>query len=167
VADPQAQAGKDALRDEREEAAGGRPSLGLEDADAALDLLPRRLAAEDRLQPLLQRADVRLEEPGLELGEERLHGEERVRLAGGEPQAGELVARAGARSSEAVAVRVAVVLDRRVEARPHVLQVALQRRPRDLQGGGKGGERNGPARRQEPVDPVEALEPVHRPPGPA
>src|SRR5256886_8636269 len=104
---------------------GGRAAaLGLEDADALLDVLPRGLAAEDGAQALLQRPDVRLEKAGLQLGEERVHAEERVRLASVEPQARQLVARTRARSSEAVAVRLAVVLDRRVEALAHVLQVA-------------------------------------------
>src|SRR6266550_7757980 len=103
-------------------------ALRLEDADALLDVLPRRFAAEDRAQALLQRPDVGLEEAGLQLGEERVHAEERVRLAGVKPQAWELVARTGAGLSEAVAVRLAVVLDRRVETVLHVLEVALERR---------------------------------------
>src|SRR5882762_317230 len=106
-------------------------ALWLEDADALLDVLPRRLAAEDRAQALLQRPDVRLEEPRLQLGEQRVHAEKRICLAGVEPQARQLVARTRARLSEAVAVRLAVVLDRRVETVLHVLEVALQRRRRD------------------------------------
>src|SRR5438094_2813601 len=103
---------------------GGRAAaLGLKDADALLDILPRRLAAEDGTQALLQRRDVLLEEAGLQLGEEGVHAEERVRFAGVEPQARQLVARTGAWSSVAVAVRLEVVLDRRVEAIPHVLQL--------------------------------------------
>src|SRR5712691_97809 len=98
----------------------GAAALGLEDADALLNVLPRRLAAENGAQALLQRRDVRLKEPRLQLGEERVHAEERVRLAGVEPQAGQLVARTRARLSEAVAVRLAVVLDRRVETTLHV-----------------------------------------------
>src|SRR6267143_23519 len=95
---------------------GGRAAaLGLEDADALLDVLPRRLAAEDGAQALLQRPDVGLEEPRLQLGEQRVHAEKRVRLAGVQPQARQLVARTRARFSEAVAVRLAIVLDRRVE----------------------------------------------------
>src|SRR2546430_17700930 len=85
---------------------GGRAAaLGLEDADALLDVLPRGLAAEDGAQALLQRPDVRLEEAGLQLGEERVHAEERICLAGVEPQARQLVARTRARLVEAVAVR--------------------------------------------------------------
>src|SRR5437016_12367606 len=103
---------------------GGRAAaLGVEDADALLDVLPRRLAAEDGAQALLQRPDVRLEESRLQLGEERVHAEERVRLAGVEPQARQLVARTRARSSEAVAVRLAVPCDRRGEALAQGLQV--------------------------------------------
>src|SRR5437867_1815651 len=139
-------------------------ALGLEDADALLDVLPRRLAAEDGAQALLQRPDVRLEEAGLQLGEERVHAEERIRLAGVEPQARQLVARTRARLSEAVAVRLAVPFDRRVEALAHVLQVALQRRRRDPEGRSQGGKRNRPAVLQELVDLVEALESFHAPP---
>src|SRR5438552_6565831 len=144
---------------------GGRAAaLGLEDADALLDVLPRRLAAEDGTQALLQRPDVRLEEPGLQLGEESIHAEERVRLASVEPQARQLVARTCPRSSEAVAVRLAVPFDRRVEALAHVLQVALERRRRNPEGRSQGGKRNRPAVLQELVDLVEALESFHAPP---
>src|SRR5439155_20464611 len=144
---------------------GGRAAaLGLEDADALLDVLPRRLAAEDGAQALLQRPDVRLEEAGLQLGEERVHAEERVRFAGVEPQAGQLVARTGAWSSEAVAVRLAVVLDRRVEAILHVLQVALERRRRNPEERPQGRKRDRPAILQELVDLVEALESFHASP---
>src|SRR5438094_8790401 len=95
---------------------GGRAAaLGLEDADALLDVLPRRLAAEDGAQALLQRPDVRLEKAGLQLGEERVHAGERICFAGVERQARQLVARTRARSSEVVTIRFAVVLDRRVE----------------------------------------------------
>src|SRR5882762_11591940 len=143
---------------------GGRAAaLGLEDADALLDVLPRRLAAEDGAQALLQPPDVRLEETGLQLGEERVHAQQRVRLAGVEPQAGQLVARTGAGLSEAVAVRLAVVLDRRVETILHVLEVALQRRRRNPEGRLQGRKRNRPAVLQEPVDLVEALETFHFP----
>src|SRR2546422_3346610 len=143
---------------------GGRAAaLGLKDADALLDVFPRRLAAEDRAQALLQRPDVRLEEAGLQLCEERVHAEERVRLAGVEPQARQLVARTCARSSEAVAVRLAVVLDRRVEAVLHVLQVALERRRRNSEGRPQGGKRNRLAVFQELLDLVEALETFHGP----
>src|SRR5256712_11964064 len=111
---------------------GGRAAaLGLEDADALLDVLPSGLAAEDGAQALLQRPDVRLEEAGLQLGEERVHAEERICLASVEPKARQLVARTRARSSEAVAVRFAVVLDRRVETILHVLEVALKGRRRN------------------------------------
>src|SRR3989454_1767852 len=143
---------------------GGRAAaLGLEDADALLDVLPPGLAAEDGAQALPQRPDVRLEEAGLQLGEEGVHAEERVRFAGVEPQAGQLVARTGAWSSEAVAVRLAVVLDRRVEAILHVLQVALERRRRNPEGRSQGGKRNRLAVLQELVDLVEALETFHPP----
>src|SRR5213596_2744590 len=136
-------------------------ALGLEDADALLDVLPRRLAAEDGAQALLQRRDVGLEEAGLQLGEERVHAEERVRLAGVEPQARQLVARTRARLSEAVAVRLAIVLDRRVEAVLHVLEVALQRRRRNPEGKSQGGKRHRLAILQELLDLVEALETFH------
>src|SRR5256885_16710848 len=144
---------------------GGRAAaLGLEDADALLDVLPRGLAAEDGAQAIPQRPDVRLEEAGLQLGEEGVHAEERVRFAGVEPQAGQLVARTGAWSSEAVAVRLAVVLDRRVEAILHVLQVALERRRRNPEERPQGRKRDRPAILQELVDLVEALESFHAPP---
>src|SRR5712691_8271031 len=143
---------------------GGRAAaLRLEDADALLDVLPRGLAAEDGAQALLQRRDVGLEEAGLQLGEERVHAEERVRLACGEPQARQLVARTRARFSEAVAVRLAVVLDRRVEAILHVLEVALQRRRRNPEGRLQGGKRNRLAVLQQLLDLVEALETFHSP----
>src|SRR5256885_9210183 len=144
---------------------GGRAAaLWLEDADALLDVLPRRLAAEDGAQALLKRPDVRLEEARLQLGEERVHAEERIRLAGVEPQARQLVAWTRARLSEAVAVRLAVVLDRRVEAVLHVLEVALERRRRNPEGRSQGGKRNRLAVLQELVDLVEALESFHGPP---
>src|SRR5438552_17527602 len=136
-------------------------ALGLEDADALLDVLPRGLAGEDGAQALLQRCDVGLEEAGLQLGEERVHAEERICLAGVEPQARQLVARTRARLAEAVAVRLAVVLDRRVETILHVLDVALQRRRRNPEGRLQGGKRNRPAVLQELVDLVEALETFH------
>src|SRR6267143_718037 len=139
-------------------------ALGLEDADALLDVLPRRLAAEDGAQALLQRPDVRLEESRPQLGEERVHAQQRVRLAGVEPQARQLVARTRARLSEAVAVRLAVVFDRRVEAVLHVLEVALERRRRNPEGRSQGGKRNRPAVLQQLLDLVEALETFHGPP---
>src|SRR6267143_1754845 len=139
-------------------------ALGLEDADALLDILPRRLAAENGAQALLQRPDVRLEEPRLQLGEERVHAQQRVRLACGEPQARQLVARTGAWNAEAVAVRFAVVLDRRVEARPHVLDVALYSRRRHPKLILEDRERNNVSVLQQLVDLVEALEAVHLPP---
>src|SRR5437879_11528521 len=117
-------------------------ALWLEDADALLDVLPRRLAAEDGAQALLKRPDVRLEEAGLQLGEERVHAEERIRLAGVEPQARQLVAWTRARSSEAVAVRLAVVLDRRVETAAHVFEVALHARARHAEDFLEGRDRN-------------------------
>src|SRR5438046_6587337 len=144
---------------------GGRAAaLGLKDADALLDILPRRLAAEDGTQALLRRREVLREEAGLQLGEERVHAEERVRLAGVEPQARQLVARTRARLAEAVAVRLAVPFDRRVEALAHVLQVALERRRRNPEGRSQGGKRKRPAVLQEAVDVVEALESFHAPP---
>src|SRR5438046_10048012 len=101
---------------------GGRAAaLGLEDADALLDVLPRRLAAEDGTQALLQRRDVRLEEAGLQLSEESVHAEERVRFAGVEPQARQLVARTRARVAEVVTIRFPVGLDRPAEQVSHVL----------------------------------------------
>src|SRR5207247_8838004 len=131
---------------------------GVEESGARLDVLPRGLAAEDGAQALLQRRDVGLEEPGLQLGEESVHAEERVRLASVEPQARQLVARTRARLAEAVAVRLAVVLDRRVETILHVLDVALQRRRRNPEGRLQVGKRNRPAGLQELLDLVEALE---------
>src|SRR3989449_5309409 len=144
---------------------GGRAAaLGLEDADALLDDLRRRLAAEDGAQALLQRRGVWLEKAGLQLGEERVHAEERVRLAGVEPEAWQLVAWTRARLAEAVAVRLAVPFDRRVEALAHVLQVALQCRRRNPEGRLQCGKRNRLAVLQELVDLVEALETFHGPP---
>src|SRR5439155_14254460 len=167
VSNPEARAPYNCGRDHAEMRAGmlgGRAAaLGLEDADALLDVLPPGLAAEDGAQALPQRPDVRLEEAGLQLGEERVHAEERVRLAGVEPQARQFVARARARLAEAVAVRLAVVLDRRVEAVLHVLEVALERRRRNPEGRSQGGTRNRPAILQELVDLVEALETFHPP----
>src|SRR3989442_4129796 len=142
----------------------GAAALGLEDADALRDILPRRLAAENGAQALLQRPDVRLEEPRLQLGEERVHAEERIRFARVEPQARQLVAGTRARLAEAVAVRLAVPFDRRVEALAHVLEVAFKRRRRDPEGRLQGRKRNRPAVLQELVDLVEALESFHAPP---
>src|SRR3989442_13793143 len=144
---------------------GGRVTpLGLENAEALLDVLPRRLAAEDGAQALLQRPDVGLEEAGLQLGEERVHAQQRVRLAGVEPQAGQLVARAGAWNAEAVALRFGVVVDRRVEPRPHVLDVALYACRRHAKLVLEDRERNDFPVLQELVDLVEALQAIHGPP---
>src|SRR2546422_10806844 len=76
----------------------------------------------------------------------------------------QLVARTRARLAKAVAVRLAVPFDRRVEALAHVLQVALQRRRRNSEGRPQGGKRNRLAVLQELVDLVEALETFHGPP---
>src|ERR1043166_3373103 len=97
---------------------GKSTALGLKDPDALLHLLPRRLAAENRAHALLQRLDVRLEQPGLQLSKQAVHGEERIGLVGGEPQPRQLGARAGPRRAEAVAVRLAVVLDWRLGGAP-------------------------------------------------
>src|SRR5207245_11483301 len=121
VADPEARAPEHGGCDDPEMLGGRAAALGLEDADALLDVLPRRLAAEDGAQALLQRRDVWLEKAGLQLGEERVHAQERVRLAGGEPQARQLVAWNRERSSEAVAVRLVVELDGHVEDATRVL----------------------------------------------
>src|SRR6185295_12178985 len=140
----------------------GRTAFRLEHPDALLDLLPRRLAAEHRAHAVLQRLDVRLEKPRLQLGEERVHGEERVRLVGREPQPRQLVARARPRLAEAVAVRLAVVLDRRVEAAAHVLDVALEGRGRHPQGSAKSGKGYRPSPLfQQSIDLVEAFEALH------
>src|SRR5215813_4380332 len=111
---------------------GKTSSLRLKNANALLHLLPRRLAAEHRAHTLLQRLDVRLKEPGLELRQERVHSEEGVGLVGGEPKARQFVARAGPGMTELVAIRFAVVLDRGVEAVAHVLEVPLDACPRNL-----------------------------------
>ena len=70
-------------------------------------------------RPIEQRPDVPTEEPRLEVGKELLHGEERVRFFGGEPQPGELVARTRARFAEAVAVGERLADVEVDAARPH------------------------------------------------
>src|SRR5919197_5228359 len=100
-------------------------ALGLEDADALLHLLPRMVArAEDRAQALAQGLDLAIEHAGLELAEHAQGREQREHLRGVEPQARQLVARTGAWLAVAVAVRLAVVVDRRVEPVAHVGKVA-------------------------------------------
>src|SRR6185436_18090796 len=118
--------------------------------------------AEDGAQAPGDRRHLAIEEAGLQAGEELQRGEQRVHLLAVEPQARQLVARAGARLAEAVAVLLAVVLDRRVEALAHVLEVALHARARHAELLLEGGEGDELALLQELVDLVEALEAVHR-----
>src|SRR5207237_9697291 len=92
-------------------------ALGLEDADALFHFLPRMVArAEDGAQALAQRLDLAVEHSRLNVAQHPQRGEEREHLGGVEPPARQLVARAGARLPEPIAVPLAVVLDRRVGA---------------------------------------------------
>ena len=118
-------------------------------------------AAEDRMQPLEQRLDVRAEQSWIELDEQLAHGEQRMRLVGREPEPGQLVARPGAARAEAVTARRTVVLDRRIEAIAHVVEIALERRARNLEGALQIGERHRRTLLEQPVDPIETLEPLH------
>src|SRR5690606_11004741 len=109
--DPEPQPPQHARREYAEKLLFTRePLVRLEDADARLDLLPRRLPAKDALQAFLQRPDVRLEQARLQLREQRLHRKQRMRFVGRKPQARQLVARPLAWLAEAVPVRRAVVL---------------------------------------------------------
>jgi hypothetical protein len=129
VPDPQPQPLEERRGDDAEVRRHALAPLGQEDLYPFCDLLPGVVApAQDRAQPLDERRHLAIEQPGLEAVEELHRGEERLHLGGVEPQARQLVARARARSSEAVAFQLAVVLDRRVEAAAHVLEVALDAR---------------------------------------
>ena len=87
--------------------------------------------------------------------------QQRVDLLCGEPQARKLVTRPGARPAEAIAVRLAVVLDRRMEAIAHVREVALQLRTRNAERFLELDERHAAPALEQLVDLVEALGLVH------
>jgi len=138
-------------------------ALGLEDADALHDLLPRMVAAsEDRAQASDERRHLAVEQAGLQIREQLQRCQQRVDFRCVEPQAGQLVAGTRARPAEAVAVQPAVVLDRRVEAVAHVVEVALERGARDVERLPQSRERDQLAVLQELVDLEEALEAFHR-----
>src|SRR5581483_4649073 len=164
VPDPELRALEHCLRGDAEVLGVAGAALGLEDADAALDFLPGVVArAEELAQALSQRVDLPVEHARLQIAEHAQRGKQRQHLGCVEPEARQLVTRPGARRGVAVAVRLAVVLDRRVEALAHVGEVALDARRRHAELALEHGERHHPALGQQPVDLVEALEAVHRP----
>ena len=80
----------------------------------------------------------------------------------GEPQAGQRESRACRRLLVvAVPAGLGVVDDRRVEAIAHVLEIALERRERDLELVEENVARDDAALVQQLVDPVEALRSIH------
>src|ERR1700741_3322877 len=109
-------------------------ALGLEEADALLDFRRRVVArAEDGAQALAQRLGLPVEHAGLELAEHAQRREERQHLRSVEPETRQFVARAGARLAKTVAVRLAVVVDRRIEAVAHIGEIALDASGRHAQ----------------------------------
>ena len=128
------------------------------------DLRRRDLAqAENRIEARLQRRELRADQAArVERRQQVPHRRQRERLALAEPQSGQLEFPA-ARLRELVPVpaRLAVPDDRRVEAAAHVLEIALERRQRDLELVEYRRARHDLLRLQQVVDHVEAFERVH------
>lgn len=104
---------------------------------AATDFLGRiGRAAEQRVQTRHQRLDVRRQDAaGVEVGEQMLHGQQRMDLRRREPQAGQFIGFADppAILGEAVTAGQAVVDDGRIEPVAHIDEIAPQGGARDLQ----------------------------------
>ena len=100
---------------------------------------------------------------GVEVGEQVLHGEQRVDLLRREPQPGQFVLRTDALTFplEAIAAEVAIEHDGRVQPVLHVGEVALQRRPRHAELFLQFGARHGRAAGEQLVDAVDALHGAH------
>jgi hypothetical protein len=132
-------------------------------ADALAHLFCRVIpGGEHRRKTLLERADLRAQQPGLEVLEEMLHREERLRLARIEPESGQLVlGRECLGLHEPVAARIAVPLDGRVVAALHVFEVALEGRQRHLQLAHELRRGDRAACAQHLLDLVETLATVH------
>jgi hypothetical protein len=135
----------------------------MDDADAALDFVGGMLARAERgAQAREQRLDVRLEQTRLQAREETLHREQRADLLRAEPEARQLVARrAGRRLHEPVAAALAVPLDRRVHAVPHVLQIALEGGARHAELAQQLRDLHHALGLEHPMDLVEAFRTVH------
>ena len=161
VRDPQPLAVEHGVRDQLEVRQRDLARTEVDDADPPLHLLGAVLArAEQAPQAREQRLDVRLEEARLQVREQVLHRQQRADLGGVEPETRELVAvRFAAR--EPVAAGVAVPLDRRVEPVAHVLEIALEGRPRDAELVEQRAQLHRAARGEQLVDLVEAFGAVH------
>src|SRR5581483_10780275 len=116
-------------------------------------------AADCGAQPREQRFDVRAEQPGLEVAQQLLHGEQRIDLLRTEPQAGKLL-HPRARIV-AITACLAIPNDRDVESRAQILQVALERRGGDLQLVKKSARRNDLVPGDQLLNSVEAFGTVH------
>ena len=107
------------------------------DADAAVHLLGGVVGgAEQPREAREQRLDLRPQQPaGVEVGEQVLHGEQRVDLLGGEPEAREFVLGADALALhlDAVAAQRPVEDDWSVEAILEVIEIPLAGGPRDTE----------------------------------
>src|ERR1700733_6217884 len=103
-----------------------RAALRLKDADALLDLFPRVIALPgQRAQARHEGQYLRPEQSGLQSLECPECRKERVNFGRRKPQTRKLIPRSRSLFAEAVAVARAVVFDGRVEAIPHVCQIAL------------------------------------------
>src|SRR5688572_25242970 len=116
-------------------------------------------------QPHLERLQVGPQQRGLQALDQVLQRQERLRLRGAEPEAGELVRMAldGFLRLEAITVLLAVPDDGRVKTIAQVLEVALEGGERHIQLLEESRDRHypRPARLEELVDLVEALGTVH------
>ena len=103
------------------------------DADAALHFLNRVVGgAEQAGEAGEQGLDLRSEQAaGVEVREEVLHGQQGMDFLGGEPQSRQLILRADPLPGllEAVAAQVSVEDQGRIQAVPHVGDIALERGP--------------------------------------
>ena len=152
VPDPQPQPLEERRGDDAEVRRHALAPLGQKDLYPFCDLLPEWSPLPRIARSRSTRRHLAVEQPGLEAVEELHRGEERLRLGGVEPQARQLVARARARSSEAVAFQLAVVLDGRIEAAAHVLEVAPDARAGHSEHLAEDRKRNDLALLQELVD---------------
>jgi hypothetical protein len=139
-----------------------------DDQHAAADFLGGVFgAAEQAVEARDQRLDVRREDAaGVEVGQQVLHGQERMDFARVEPQAGQFVLRAAVRvrGVEAVAAAsstMAIPDNGRIEPVAHVFEVALQGGARDFQHGHEIDEGHELAIVDHLVDLVEALSAIH------
>jgi hypothetical protein len=133
------------------------------DADARAHFFGRSIAGgKECREARLEDLHVAAQQARLEALEKVLHGEQRLRLRGAEPEAWQLVLRRRRiRFHEAITARIPVPFDRRVVAALHVLEVALERRERHFELVHEFARRDGAALANEMVDLVEAFGAVH------